>query len=47
MDGDVVFCEDIVELVVKYNVWFMLDDVYGMGVLGENGFGIVEVLNLS
>ena len=47
MDGDVAPCEDIAELAAKYNAWFMLDDAHGMGVLGDNGFGTVEALNLS
>ena len=47
MDGDVAPCEDIAELAAKYNAWFMLDDAHGMGVLGENGFGTAEALNLS
>ena len=47
MDGDVAPCEDIAELATKYNAWFMLDDAHGMGVLGENGFGTAEALNLS
>ena len=47
MDGDVAPCEGIAELAAKYNAWFMLDDAHGMGVLGENGFGTAEALNLS
>ncbi|CAA0305098.1 8-amino-7-oxononanoate synthase [Alteromonas alvinellae] len=47
MDGDIAPCEGIAELAAKYNAWFMLDDAHGMGVLGENGFGTAEALNLS
>lgn len=44
MDGDSVFIYDLVVIVKVYDVWFMFDDVYGMGVLGEWGLGIVEVV---
>lgn len=47
MDGDVAPCKDMAEIAAKYNAWFMLDDAHGMGVLGDNGFGTVEALNLS
>jgi 8-amino-7-oxononanoate synthase len=47
MDGDVAPCEGIAELAAKYDAWFMLDDAHGMGVLGDNGFGTAEALNLS
>lgn len=47
MDGDVAPCKDIADIAAKYNAWFMLDDAHGMGVLGDNGFGTVEALNLS
>ncbi|WP_394220901.1 aminotransferase class I/II-fold pyridoxal phosphate-dependent enzyme [Alteromonas gracilis] len=47
MDGDVAPSKDIAEIAAKYNAWFMLDDAHGMGVLGDNGFGTAEALNLS
>ena len=47
MDGDVAPSKTIAELAAKYDAWFMLDDAHGMGVLGDNGFGTVEALNLS
>ncbi|WP_334049226.1 aminotransferase class I/II-fold pyridoxal phosphate-dependent enzyme [Alteromonas gracilis] len=47
MDGDVAPCQGIAELAAKYDAWFMLDDAHGMGVLGDNGFGTTEALNLS
>lgn len=47
MDGDVAPCEGIAELAAKYDAWFMLDDAHGMGVLGDNGFGTAEALNLN
>ena len=47
MDGDAAPCKDMADIAAKYNAWFMLDDAHGMGVLGENGFGTVEALNLS
>ncbi|GFD69614.1 8-amino-7-oxononanoate synthase [Alteromonas sp. KUL106] len=47
MDGDVAPCKGIAELAAQYNAWFMLDDAHGMGVLGDNGFGTAEALNLT
>lgn len=46
MDGDIAPLKEIVELAEKYNAITMVDDAHGDGVLGKNGRGIVDHLNL-
>lgn len=42
MDGDLVLFLEMVELVEQYDVIFYIDDVYGEGVFGDSGRGIVD-----
>lgn len=42
MDGDLAKLPQLVELSKKYQAWLMIDDAHGLGVLGENGRGILE-----
>lgn len=41
MDGDVVLFDKLVEVVCCYGVVIYVDDVYGLGVMGEVGCGMV------
>jgi len=41
-DGDIAPIEEIYKLVKKYNAYLMVDDVHGVGILGETGRGTIE-----
>jgi len=47
MDGDLAPLADIVALKNQYNGELLVDEAHGVGVLGENGMGLIEHLNLS
>lgn len=47
MDGDRAPLEDLADISANHNAWLMVDDAHGFGVLGANGGGLVEHLNLS
>ncbi len=47
MDGDTAQLKRIVELAEQYDVFVMVDEAHATGVLGPNGGGLVEELNLS
>lgn len=45
-NGDLAKMDEIHELVKKYDAYLMVDDAHGIGVIGENGRGAIEVYNL-
>jgi glycine C-acetyltransferase len=45
-DGDLAKMQEIYELTKHYGGYLMVDDAHGIGVLGENGRGAIEVFNL-
>ncbi|NML71714.1 aminotransferase class I/II-fold pyridoxal phosphate-dependent enzyme [Chryseobacterium sp. RP-3-3] len=45
-DGDISHTREIYDLVKKYNAFLMVDDVHGIGVLGETGRGTLEQTDL-
>jgi len=47
MDGDLAPLEQLSEIATAHNAWLMVDDAHGFGVLGKQGGGLVEELNLS
>jgi 8-amino-7-oxononanoate synthase len=47
MDGDQCPVEDLVGIAKASNSWLMIDDAHGFGVLGQQGFGVVEAHQLS
>ena len=47
MDGDKAGAKKLSELSRQSNSWLMLDDAHGFGVLGKNGAGLCEELNLT
>lgn len=46
MDGDKADLKEIVRLKDKYDVTLMIDEAHGGGVLGENGMGLAEELDI-
>ena len=47
MDGDLAPLAQLSEMAAAHNGWLMVDDAHGFGVLGKQGGGLVEELNLS
>ena len=47
MDGDLAPLKQLSEIATAHNGWLMVDDAHGFGVLGKQGGGLVEDLNLS
>lgn len=45
-DGDTSHINEIYNLVKKYNAFLMVDDVHGVGILGETGRGTLEQADL-
>ncbi|ASK28940.1 2-amino-3-ketobutyrate CoA ligase [Chryseobacterium sp. T16E-39] len=45
-DGDTSRVSEIYDLVKKYNAYLMVDDVHGVGILGETGRGTLEQAGL-
>ncbi|NOQ15566.1 MAG: 8-amino-7-oxononanoate synthase [Methyloprofundus sp.] len=47
MDGDQARVAELSEVAQQKSAYLMIDDAHGFGVLGNNGAGIVERLNLN
>ncbi len=47
MDGDYAPLLEVSDLCVKYKALLMVDDAHGLGVLGESGAGLLEMLGLN
>ncbi|MEG0331147.1 MAG: 8-amino-7-oxononanoate synthase [Clostridium sp.] len=47
MDGDIAPLNDIVSICKKEDILTMVDDAHGTGVLGDNGSGCEDFLNLK
>jgi 8-amino-7-oxononanoate synthase len=47
MDGDLAPLAQLSEMAAAHNGWLMVDDAHGFGVLGKQGGGLVEELNLG
>ena len=47
MDGNLPPLREISSLAKKHSAWLMVDDAHGVGVLGQQGGGLVEELNMS
>lgn len=45
-DGDLAKMDRIYELTKHYGAFLMVDDAHGIGVLGKNGRGVIEMFNL-
>jgi len=45
-DGDLARMKEIYQLTKKYGGFLMVDDAHGIGVLGKNGRGAIEVFDL-
>ena len=47
MDGDIAPLPDLVQVARAHDVWLMVDDAHGLGVLGETGAGCLEHFGLD
>lgn len=47
MDGDRAPLEEIIAIKKRYNALLLLDEAHSVGVLGRNGRGLAEVLNVQ
>ena len=47
MDGDLPPLESMAVVTNQHQGWLMVDDAHGFGVLGKNGGGLIEALDLS
>jgi glycine C-acetyltransferase len=44
-DGDIAPIDRIAELAHRYGAYLVVDDAHGVGVVGENGRGVIELYN--
>jgi 8-amino-7-oxononanoate synthase len=46
MDGDIAPVTELAALCERFDAWLLLDDAHGFGVLGANGRGVLEHLDI-
>jgi len=47
MDGDITPLPELLALCEQYDVWLLVDDAHGFGVLGEQGRGVLSHFKLD
>ncbi len=46
MDGDIAPLPELLALAERYDAWLIVDDAHGLGVVGENGAGVLSHFRL-
>ncbi|WP_439891210.1 8-amino-7-oxononanoate synthase [Ralstonia sp. 25C] len=46
MDGDIAPLPELLALAERYDAWLIVDDAHGLGVVGENGAGVLSHFGL-
>ena len=47
MDGDTPNLEELIAVSNKYNCFLVIDEAHALGVFGDNGEGLIQMLNLQ
>ena len=47
MDGDLAPVPQLAELARRYSAWLVIDDAHGLGVLGDQGGGVLEHFDMT
>lgn len=47
MDGDLAPVNELARLAREHDAWLLIDDAHGLGVLGEQGRGVLEVCKVA
>ncbi|MBI1423607.1 MAG: 8-amino-7-oxononanoate synthase [Gammaproteobacteria bacterium] len=47
MDGDLAPVKALASAAQRHNAWLMIDDAHGLGVVGERGRGVLELLSIT
>jgi len=47
MDGDIAPINDLAAITNQHQTWLMVDDAHGIGVIGEQGKGTLDQLNMT
>jgi 8-amino-7-oxononanoate synthase len=47
MDGDIASIRELAQIASQHDAWLMVDDAHGLGVLGDNGGGTLEHLDVD
>ena len=47
MDGDLAPLPELAATTARHDAWLMIDDAHGLGVLGDNGGGVLEHFGLG
>ncbi|HEY5701293.1 MAG TPA: 8-amino-7-oxononanoate synthase, partial [Gammaproteobacteria bacterium] len=47
MDGDIAPLPELASVCARHGAWLMVDDAHGLGVLGEDGGGVLSAFSLS
>ena len=47
MDGDIAYVDQLLDAAEEFNALLMIDDAHGFGVLGNQGFGVLNLFDIK